>query len=189
MPFGARLTRQLLVRPHRTWIRGATRGRAPTRRSLSGSAKVRFSFAFSFADVPGVGLSSSAQNIAPEAHKHKEAQTCSPRLREAFAFFLCLVTLYRNSKSESQGKTTACANGLDAEAGKRCGRGISGFSREESWWRGEARVRRQDQRCGFLRAWESRAHHVDRSGRGMACCPLPRSAPRFHAVPDRDGVF
>ncbi|KAM7324740.1 hypothetical protein ACRRTK_017045 [Alexandromys fortis] len=106
-----------------------------------------------FADVPGVGLSSSAQNIAPEAHKHKEAQTCSPRLREAFAFFLCLVTLYRNSKSESQGKTTACANGLDAEAGKRCGRGISGFSREESWWRGEARVRRQDQRLRALPVW------------------------------------
>lgn len=138
-----------------------------------------------------MGLSSRARNIAPEAHKYKEAQTCSPRLRDAFAFFLCLVSLYRNSKSESQGKTTACAArmGWTRRRGNAAAGGISGFSREGSWWRGEARVRRQDQRCGFLRAWESRAHHVDRSGRGMACRPLPRSAPRFHAVPDRDGRF
>lgn len=95
VPFGARLTAACAA------SRGATRGRAPTRHSLSGSAKARFPFAFSFDDVTGVGLSSRAQNIAPEAQKHKEAQSCSLRLRDAFAFFLCLVTLHANSKSES----------------------------------------------------------------------------------------
>lgn len=124
---------------------------------------------------------------APEARKHKEAQTSSPRLREAFAFFPRLATLYRNSKSESQGKPTTCADGLDAEAGKHYGRGISGFSREESWWRGEARVWRQDQRCAFLRAWESphaetcspRRSLWQRNGvlsSSQVCATLPRSS-------------
>lgn len=131
MPFEAKPSKKLPVLLPRMWIRGASRGRPLTRHSLSSSAAAPFPFVVSFDDVTVAGQSSCSG--------YTQAQRSTNLLGTAkLSLPSCVLSLFIETQVRITREANTCTDGRDVEAGKHGGRGISGFDREKSWWRGEA---------------------------------------------------